>query len=309
MFDPETFVTEVYVSVDDLVRVSFPPPPPKRGQQPALCRSEVLTLSLVSQSAFFSSERAFYRWISGPGRALFPRLPDRSQLNRAMRDEHPTLVALGRTLARLLGAQQADYEIIDTTAVPLRNDKRRGPGVLPELIEIGHSQRLGWFAGVRLVAAVTATGVITGYGIGDATANDRVIAEAFFGQRYEEIQALPEVGRPSSGLYLADTGFAGRACTRRWATLAEAYVLAPPQPDSAEKWDRPTRSRHRRLRQIIETVFDRIHHALRLEHDRIRTLSGLHTRIAAKVALHNWTIATNRAHHRPDLAITGLIAW
>jgi hypothetical protein len=311
MFDPETFITEVYVTVDDLVRELFPlrPTTPHAGRPWALARSEVLTLALVEQSALFPSERGFHRWLSTHGRALFPRLPDRSQLNRVIRRERAALVTLGRALARRLGVQAAAYEIIDTTAVPLRNCKRRGTGVLPELVEIGWSQRLGFYAGIKLLAAVSPDGVITGYLVGEASANDRELAEAFFGQRAEERQDWPEVGRPSSGRYLADTGFAGRDCQARWRHVAAAEVAAPPQPDSHDRWDKDTQSRHRRARQVVETVFDRLQRPMRLLADRIRTLDGLQARIAAKVALHNWIITNNRAHHRPDLAIATVISW
>lgn len=309
MFDLETFVTTVYVKVDDYVRTHDGPDPIKRGQKPALCRSEVLTLALISQAPVFRSERSCLRWVAGPGRALFPRAPDRSQINRAIRREHPALVGLGRHLARTLDAFTAEYEVLDSTAVPLRHPKRRGTGVLPELVAIGHSQRLGWFAGVRLLAAVTPTGVITGYALGEATANDRVLAEHFFAERAEAIQTLPEVGRSGRGIYLADTGFAGRACRERWATCANAQVFAPPQPGSAEVWERPLHQQARRHRQIVETVFDRLHNAFRMGSDRPRSQSGLHTRIAAKIALHNWVIAWNHAEGRPLLQLTGLIGW
>lgn len=309
MFDLETFVTAVYVKVDDYVQAHDGPDPVKRGQKPALCRSEVLTLALVSQAPVFGSERSCLRWVAGPGHALFPHAPHRTQINRAIRREQPALVALGRHLARTLDAFTAEYEVLDSTAVPLRHPKRRGTGVLPELVAIGHSQRLGWFAGVRLLAAVTPTGVITGYALGEATANDRVLAEHFFAERAEERQALPEVGRPSRGIYLADTGFAGRACRDRWATCADAHVFAPPQPDSLECWERPLQQQARRHRQIIETVFERLHNWFRLGRDRPRTHSGLHTRVAAKIALHNWLIAWNQAEGRPLLQLAGLISW
>lgn len=309
MFDLETLVTAVYVTIDEFVRTHLGPDPVTCGQKPALCRSEVLTLALISQLPVFSSERSCLRWAAGPGHTLFPHLPHRAQVNRAIRRQQAVLVQYGRTIARQLGALSAEFEILDSTAVPVRNDKRRGTGHLPDVVAIGHSQRLGWFAGVRLLATVTPDGVLTGYALGEATANDRVLAEQFFAHRAEEIQVLPEVGRPSSGIYLADTGFAGRACRERWAAYADAHVYAPPQRDSHEVWPAALRQHSHRIRQIIETVFQRLHQPLRLDRERPHTLQGLHARVAAKIALHNWLIAWNRQCARPDLTVVGVIGW
>lgn len=308
MFDLETAVIAVYVAVDEFLP-SVPPRCRKRGQQPTLTPSELLTLAIISQSAQFASERAFARWLHGRGRSLFPRVPDRRQLNRAFLATQPVLVAFGRWQARQLGAHGALYEVLDSTAVPLRNPKRRGGSHLAEVIELGFSSRLGWFQGVRLLAAATPEGIITGYALGDARSNDRVLAEAFVASRAEERPLLPEVGRASSGVYLADANFAGEDCIPRWAALADAHVYAPPRQTSKQAWPAGIREALRSARQIIETVFERLHGPFRLETDRPKSLAGLHFRVAAKVALHNWLIAWNRVSGRPDLAIAGVIDW
>ena len=309
MPDFETFVIAVYLLVDAFERQQVVPEPPPRGRPPGLCRTEVLTLALIAQLDRFASERAFARFAHTQLRGLFPGLPERSELNRAFRRRADDLGQFGRWCARHLGAATVPYEILDTTAWPLRNAKRRGEGTLPEVAAIGRSLRLGWFDGVRVLVAVTPAGIVTGFGVAPGNAQDRSLAETFFAQRALPAQVLTSVGRAASGVYLADSGFAGRRTRLHWAEAYAAHVYAPPQPDSGERWPRALRRWHTSARQIVETVFQRLVQGLRLERERPRTLSGVLTRLAAKVGLHNALIRWNRQTGHPDLAFATVIGW
>ena len=140
---PETVVVAVYCMVDDVLKAEVPPDRRRRGRRSALARSEVLTLALFAQLGSFPSEAAFWRRADAEWRHLFPRLPSRPQRNRAIRAEHAALAAFGRACARRLDALTAPYEVLDTTAVPLRSAKRRGVGTMPEVVAPGWSLRLG----------------------------------------------------------------------------------------------------------------------------------------------------------------------
>ncbi len=61
MLDPEAFLTELYVKVDDFDK-TLPPEAVPPGPPPALARSEVVALVIFAQWAQFLSERAFYRY-------------------------------------------------------------------------------------------------------------------------------------------------------------------------------------------------------------------------------------------------------
>jgi hypothetical protein len=79
MLDPDTFLTTLYVAVDDFckackIRDRLAPRP---GPAAALCPSEVATLAIFAQWGQFRSERAFYRYAARHLRSAFPALPDR----------------------------------------------------------------------------------------------------------------------------------------------------------------------------------------------------------------------------------------
>src|SRR5215210_8441966 len=112
--DPDTFLTTLYVLVDECCRAL--PSVRRRGPAPALTRSEAVTLALFSQWGRFGSERDFYRYADQRLRGAFPRLPHRTQMNRQIRREQETIVAVGHAVADRLGARQVEYEVLDATA-------------------------------------------------------------------------------------------------------------------------------------------------------------------------------------------------
>ena len=306
--DPDTFLTTLYVLVDEWCKAQ-PAAPRRRGRAPALARAEVVTLALYGQWARFGSERGFDRYADRWLRGAFPRLPDRAQLNRRMRAEYEAIVAVGQHLAGLLGAGEAPYEVLDATAAPVRNVKRRGWGWLPEYAARGWSSRLHWYDGFHLLVAALPEGPISGYGIGPAEAKDQPLAETFFEARAAADPRLPTVGRHTVEPYLVDSGFIGADRHERWRDDFGARVICPPYRSAQKNWPPALRRWHGGLRQVIESVNDRLLFAFRLDRERPHSLGGFHTRLAAKVALHNFCCWLNRLLGRPTLAFADLLDW
>jgi hypothetical protein len=76
-------------------------------------------------------------------------------------------------------------------AMPVGDAKRRGAGRLAGYADIGWSNALGWYEGLRLLAAVAPSGVITGFA--SASTKEQPLAETFFALR----------ARPNPGLLRA----------------------------------------------------------------------------------------------------------
>lgn len=330
MLDADTFLTRLYVAVDDYCKSEGIPPhalPGHRGPAPALAPSEVVTLAVYAQWARFASERMFYRHATAHLRRAFPRLPARSQLNRLVRAHQRLVVAFAHavgTAVRQRAEPDAPFEVLDTAGVPTRNSKRGTPGRgwLAGQADIGWSSRLGWFEGLRLLAAVSPRGVITGYGVGSGSAKEQPLTAALLAARAEPAlaAALPQAGRAvgrsaADGLayYVADSGFAGRAAHARWRAYGHAVVITPPggnwQGTSRERWPDALRRWLARHRQVVESAFDRLLFALRLSRERPHALDGFTARLAACVALYNFCMLTNHQLGRPLLAFADLITW
>ena len=154
MLDRDTFLTALYVFIDDYVHTH--PTARRPGPAPHLSPSEVLTLLVFSCWRRFASERNFYRYARRELLGCFPTLPDRSQFVRQVQHCSCLLTGCLRQLARQLGAEQVVYQVLDLTPVPVRDAKRRGSSWLEGQAALGHSTRLGWFFGFQLLLSARA---------------------------------------------------------------------------------------------------------------------------------------------------------
>jgi hypothetical protein len=308
MYAIDTFLTILYDQVDCFCKDKGIHHP-RRGRKPNLSCAEVVTLALFSQWGRFQSERDFYRFADQKLRLLFPRLPHRSQLNRAIRQHQPLLMAFFRHLVGLLKATEWSYEILDGTAIAVRNAQRRGEGWLPEYVAIGKGSRLGWYEGFHLLLASNPKGEITGFGFGSANTKDQPLAEALLWGRAQRCPQMPSVGGAAQGSYVTDTGFEGADNHQRWRALYGAEVICPPRPDYKQQWTKAKRRVHTARRQVIESIFDRLLFRFRLSRERPHLLGGFWARLTASVALHNFCIWLNRSCGRPRLAFADLLGW
>lgn len=323
--DPDTFLTTVYVTVDDLYQESFAALKPLRpGPKATLSDSEVLTLSLLAQWQKGRSERDFLRWAARHWQGYFPHLLSQSAFNRRARDLCGVLCALGpRLAARLAGLTGPPaYEAVDCAPVPLM---RRCRGSRHRLyaceaaIGKGGSDRQ-WFYGVKLLATVSGQGVIRGFLLLPANTEERWGVEALLCWRAEPQAGAPTaaalapvlgpahrrrgqrlgptgpiaprlgVGAPATAPYVADRGAAGRAWQQHWQAAYGATVLI-----SSNCW-------LRRLRQVVERTFACLNEVFGLAFPRARSYWGLLSRVGAKVAALNVAILINHLFGRPPFA-------
>lgn len=308
MVDTDTFLTFLYVMVDDFDKARLPPEH-RSGPPAALTRAEVITLALMGQWQPFTSERAFYRYALRHWQGAFPTLPDRAQFNRLVRHHYSALLDCFRYLVEVLNAQHCAFELLDATPAPTRDAKRRGQGWLAGLTDIGWSNRIGWYEGFHVLMAVNPVGVITGFGFGAASAKDQPLAETFFAARHRPHSALPSVGAPAAGPYVTDKGFEGKRLNQHWREDYGAVVICAPKSNSRHPWSRSWRRWLASLRQIVETVNGCLHQRFGLNRERPHALEGFQVRLAAKAALHNFCIWLNEQFGRPRLAFADLIAW
>lgn len=308
MIEVETFLTELYVLADDFCKTQSLRAAP--GPPAALSVSEVLTVAIFSQSSTFPSEAAAYRYVHRHVRPCFPTLPSRAQLNRQVRRHAASLTSFALHLGQQLSTgNERAFEVLDGTGIATRNHQRRGVGWLAGLADIGYCSRLDWYEGVRLLLAVTPSGAVTGWGIGPASTNDRVLAETFLAARTTPSPDLPCVGVPTSDCYVADMGFSGKRRQRHWARDLGVTVISAPQTGSKRAWPKQLKQWLAGIRQVIETVNHRLLERWGLSRERPHTLDGLQARLAAAVGLHNVCCWLNRQAGRGLLTTADLLDW
>ena len=307
MLDVDTFLTTLYVMVDDFCH-SRPQKEQHPGPETSLSPSEVVTLAIFARWARFGSERDFYRYASARLSDAFPTLPERSQFNRLVRRNLGLIEEMALHLAEMM-AQRCPYQALDSSAMPIRDAKRRGEGWLAGQADIGWSNSLGWYEGFRLLVATAPTGVITGFGFSAASATDQQVAETFFAVRHRPNPRLPSVGTVAAGPYVADKGFEGEENHRRWLQCYGARIIHPPKRNSRKPWPKRLRRWVAAIRQIVESVYDKLFNTFGLWRERPHDMTGLRARLAARVALHNFCIWLNDQLGRPRLAFADLLGW
>ena len=308
MLDVDTFLTTLYVIADDFCHSQ--PPKKRPGPQASLSRSEVITLAVFARWSRFNSERDFYRYADSKLRNAFPTLPDRSQFNRSVGSHANLIEAFVLHLVAVLQTPRCPYQALDSSAMPTRDAKRRGHGWLAGQADIGWSNSIGWYEGFSLLTATDPTGVITGFCFGSASTSDQPLAETFFDVRANPNPRLKSVGLAFLGAYVADKGFEGEENHRRWSESYGAHIIHPPKRNSRKgSWSKHLRRWIAGIRQIVESVYEKLFNTFGLWRERPHELEGLRSRLAARVALHNFCIWLNDQLGRPRLKFADLMGW
>jgi DDE family transposase len=295
--DLDSFLVCLYVLVDDWWMEKHPPTPRKKPGHPVVfSASEVLTLAILSQWPRWRSERDFFRFASTHLRTYFPNLLTQSQLNRRMRALEPELRALQRDLAEELADSSAVYHVLDTTLIPAvvrvracRNGLFAGQATFGRC-----ASKTEWVYGFKVALSVSPDGVIFAFGLAEASADERPIGEML-------------VASDGHDAYLADKGFSSVEWEQHWLDEYEALVAATPQKSARRSWPEAACRWAAGKRQLIEGVISQLKDQFALERHRAKTLSGLLSRLAAKIAAYTCGMYLNAGLGRPLRQLADLL--
>jgi hypothetical protein len=326
--DLETFLTTLYVMVDDLFQQHVQPKMPACGRPtPHLADSEVLCLGLAAQwrsGVPWKSERGFLRYAHKHLRHLFPGLTTQSAFNRRLRRLWGALLWLEEAVAQELGTAD-EFEIFDGVPVPVARGARSfHPGWFADIARVGKGGNDRYFYGLRLLLVLSSSGVAGAWTMASGNVQERWLAELLLSAQAGTPQlvgpvdektgkaeiAVPEewvgpvqsCGTASGKPKMTDTGFVGKEWLEHWAADYGATVIPKPKGASAElsRW-------FGSLRQVVETAFAHLCESFGLKYPGAHTKWGLITRVAAKLAAYNVGIRINRALGRADFAFATLI--
>ncbi len=274
--DLDSFLVTLYVIVDDWWKATHPPQT-RPGRPFELSPSEVLTLAILAQWPRWRCERDFVRFANRHLRNYFPRLLSQSQFNRRVRALEPELRALNEALAQVLKPlTRAIYYVLDTTLIPAINRVRAcRHGLFAGQATFGRCvSKTEWVYGFKLGLIVSQDGIITRFGLAEARADERPIADALLGRVKHR------------ATYLADKGHSGVMWERHWLEDYGALVIATPRRNERRAWDEGTYRWSAGKRQVVEQVVSHLKDLFSLERHRAHTLSGLLARIAARIVAY-----------------------
>jgi DDE family transposase len=322
--DLETFLTTLYVRVDDLYQQRIAPQMPARGgPAPKLSDSEMLCLGLAAQwrsGVQWKTERGFLRYVRKHLHPMFPGLTSQSAFNRRLRRLWGGFILLQQAVARELMTAD-EYEMMDAVPVPVAHGARSfHPGWLADIARIGHGGNDRYFFGLHLLLVSSASGLATGWVLGAGNIQDRWLAEGLLSARAgcpqlagsgaaqlqppQDWMGPTQSGGQATGRPLvADAGFTGPLWHDHWQAQYATQLVTPPDgliPRATQRW-------FSGVRQAIETVFSHLCDDFGLKYPGAHTTWGLITRVAAKLAAYNLGLAINRALGRDNFALATLI--
>ena len=292
----DSFLVSLYVLVDDWWQTSHPPIRRTRGRPTKLSDAEVLTLAILSQWPRFRSERDFFRFAEAHLKCYFPELLSQGQLNRRIRALEPELRTLQKALASTLADGSEVYRVLDTTLIPaIVRVRACRKGLFVGQAAFGRSvSKTEWVYGFKVALAVSPEGVVTAFGLAPANCDERPVGEFL-------------ISSDEHDAYLADKGFSSVEWEKHWLRTHGALVAATPQESARRAWLEKDRKWAASKRQLIEGVIWQLKDQFSLERHRAKTISGLLTRLAAKVAAYTCGQLFNAMLGRPLRHLASLL--
>jgi hypothetical protein len=195
---------------------------------------------------------------------------------------------LQRELAQMLLDPSSVYHVLDTTLIPaLVRVRACRKGLFWGQAAFGRCvSKTEWVYGFKVALCVTPEGVITAFALAPANCDERPIGEFL-------------VALDGHDGYLADKGFSSLEWERRWLKNYGAMVAATPQKSARRAWPESACRWAAGKRQVIEGVISQLKDQFALERHRAKTLSGLLSRLAAKVAAYTCGLYLNAGLGRP----------
>ena len=339
--DIETFFTELYVIVDDCYKANIAGQISRHaGAQQQLSDSEVLTIALAGQwrvGVAWASERGVVRWVNRYGRGMFPGMLQRSAFNARVRWLWGAFIILQQVVGEWLSSKQDIYECVDSVPLPAFSNGQacREPGHWLWESRAGHGGTSGGFyTGDQVLASVTASGVVTGWLLGNADIDERWLLSALLSARAGQphlggpgrdphqarsrhlpppcghIGAFQAVGMASDRPYLADRGFNSARWQRYWQQTYGATVLSVPPHNDPQRadWSRQDCLWLAFHRQIIDTTFGFLAEVFAWRKLQAHSRWGQYTRVAAIFAAYHLGLFLNRCLGRPLHALATLLS-
>jgi len=278
----EEAITTLFCIIDDTYYRSLNPEGRRHESLKKLSDSEVLTLALVQQLRGVESERSFLRDAQRFFSHLFPGVLGLfpSSLHRRVRKLRRFLEPLRRSiLAELVG--DPETMIVDST-----------------LLEILHPRQVSQSAGFDGAAWVR-WGSFSLYGVKVhmVCATNRVpISYELSAANVAEVRLTGELLEEASGILVAkedlarrllgDLAYQSEASERELAKHGIALVTE--------------RSRQYGVRQQVEIAFSSLKRVFGVDETLATTLTGLATRLAAKITAYTYAFYVNRLLGRPQ---------
>ena len=292
---PQDILLRVFCLVDDEMKALDLPRLRRRGPEPALADSEVLTIEIVGEFWELDKDRALFRHFRRYHAAEFPGLGTvhRTTFVRQAANLCGVKRRIQARLAARLGDPAAPW-LVDSLPLPACRFRRANRSHR-------FGDAVGWgfdpvaqkaFYGFRLHLRTSPQGVILGYQLAPADA--------------AETELIWEVAPVPPGTGLGDRNYwspaTGEAFAAAGGRLVAPYKLARHDPDRARS------QALLRLRRRIETTHGQLVERYRCRRLKVKDLWHLEHRLVRKILSHTVAVWLNVREGHPPLQLERLVA-
>ena len=274
----EETITTWYCHVDDAyhrVCAKSSRPVRRRGPEPAMSDSEVITVALIIETFFQGQEEVGYAFVCQYLGELFRHLLDLDRFNTRRRRLVGIIEAIRRELRNQIIDHRDRVRIVDSAPITLMTYTRgsRCKSVLgSEYFGVVTSKK-GTFFGLRLHATVTAEQLIDEWLLAPASATDAKVLDALV----LDCRDLSIIG---------DKAYNDAELEKRLWCKRRIHLLPLRKDNQETQWPAEIRRILGRVRHRVETVFSTLTTVFNVQRPRGRTLAGHVTRIATCVLAH-----------------------
>jgi len=256
----------------------------KRGPEPQMSDSEVMTISLVIETFFNGCEEIGYAFVGQFLRHLFPDLLDLDRFNHRRRQLISVIEAIRRQFRQQLLDPKENVRLVDSAPVTLMTYTRgsRCESVSgPEYFGVVTSKK-GKFFGFRLHLTTTPDQLIDEWILSPASVPDGKAVSALL----ENCTDLAVVG---------DKAYNDEELEDRLWRKRRIHLLPLRKNNQTKQWSDDVRRAMGKVRHRVETVFSVLTTVFNVQRPRGRSLAGHVVRVATCILAHtmSFLIAQN----------------
>jgi hypothetical protein len=257
----------------------------RRGPEPVLHDSEVITIGLIIDTFFGGNEALGLAFLRQYHADLFPHLPSEGHFNERRTRLGPLIDQVRHWLTSHEGLLDATdpVRLLDSAPIFVATYGRASLNqtlVGEEYFGVAKSQGAHLF-GLRLSLTTTQDQVVDEWLLAPAAPHDSTTMPALL-----EDQA--------DLLVLADGAYHNPAAESVLRTHHKIDVLAPPRRDSQQPWPKAFRQTVTRIRRRIETALSVLTTVFDIEHPRARSLAGIVVRISTRFLAYNLSFVMHK---------------
>lgn len=292
----EDFIITVYCLIDELVKKQKNIQQiRKRGFQPALSDSEMITMEIISEFLGVDTDKGAWEYFCNHWRFLFPAIGSRSNFAKQAANLWIIKQQIQKKLATELGVFHDSLHLADGFPMPVCHFRRANfSQIFAGEAAYGYCASKGeTYYGFKGNLLINSEGVITAITVTQANIDER--------------ESLWDLVDGIHGMIIADKGLIGVDYKNELYQFTGIDLQTAVRSNMEEKRSKKFLKWLTSTRRLVETVIGQLTDRFQIEKIRARKLWYLTNRIARKVLAHTVCACINKKIGNPPLQFELLV--